>query len=90
MTDFPDIEKLTDAESLAHYGRDWTRFWAPEPSAVVFTRSTDDVVKLVRWARAEKAALVPSGGRTGLSGGAVAPGGEVVVSFEKMRAVTEL
>ncbi|MEX2498453.1 MAG: FAD-binding oxidoreductase [Wenzhouxiangellaceae bacterium] len=90
MTDFPDIEKLTDAESLAHYGRDWTRFWAPEPSAVVFPRSTDDVVKLVRWARAEKAALVPSGGRTGLSGGAVAPGGEVVVSFEKMRAVTEL
>lgn len=90
MTDFPDIEKLTDAESRVHYGRDWTRFWTPEPLAVVFPRSTDDVVQLVRWARAEKTALVPSGGRTGLSGGACAPGGEVVVSFEKMRAITRL
>lgn len=90
MSDFPDIERLTDDESLVHYGRDWTRFWTPAPSAVVFPRTTEDVVELVRWARAEKAALVPSGGRTGLSGGAVAPGGEVVVSFEKMRAVKGL
>jgi len=90
MTDFPDIEKLTDAESLTHYGRDWTRFWAPRPQAVVFPRSTEDVVELVAWARATNAALVPSGGRTGLSGGAVACEGEVVVSFEKMREVTGL
>ena len=90
MSAFPDIERLTDAESRAHYGRDWTRFWAPEPSAVVFPRATEDVVRLVEWARAEKAALVPSGGRTGLSGGAVAPGGEVVVSFEKLRSIKHL
>jgi len=89
MSDFPEIERLTDVESLAHYGCDWTRFWSPAPEAVVFPRSTDDVVKLVQWARSEGAALVPSGGRTGLSGGAVAPAGEVVVSFEKMRAVKE-
>ena len=90
MSDFPDIERLTDDESLAHYGRDWTRFWTPAPQAVVFPRSTDDVANLVGWARSEKAALVPSGGRTGLSGGAVAPGGEVVVSFDKMRAIKGL
>jgi FAD/FMN-containing dehydrogenase len=57
---------------------------------VVFPRCTDDVAALVRWARAEKAALVPSGGRTGLSGGAVAAGGEIVVSFEKMREIRAL
>jgi len=90
MSDFPDIERLTDDESLAHYGRDWTRFWTPAPQAIAFPRSTDDVVKLVQWARSAKASLVPSGGRTGLSGGAVAPGGEVVVSFDKMRAIKAL
>jgi len=90
MSDFPDIEQLTDAESLTHYGRDWTRFWQPEPRAVVFPRATEDVLGLVQWARAENAALVPSGGRTGLSGGAVAPGGEVVVSFDRMRAISQL
>ncbi|MGY6555436.1 MAG: FAD-binding oxidoreductase [Wenzhouxiangella sp.] len=90
MSRFPDLEVLTDAESLSHYGRDWTRFWTPAPERVVFPRSTNDVVDLVRWARTEGRALVPSGGRTGLSGGAVAPDGEVVVSLEKMRAEIEL
>jgi len=90
MSDLPDLERLTDAQSLTHYGRDWTRFWTPKPDSVVFPRSTGDVAELVRWARDKKAALVPSGGRTGLSGGAVAPGGEVVVSFEKMREIRDL
>ncbi len=85
----PEIENLTDAESLAHYGRDWTRFWQPAPSAVVFPRTTEDVQALVEWARRERAGLVPSGGRTGLSGGAVAAHGEIVVSFEKMREIRE-
>ena len=34
-------------------------------------------------------ALVPSGGRTGLSGGAIAADGEVVVSFDRMRRIIE-
>ncbi|WP_376693504.1 FAD-binding oxidoreductase [Wenzhouxiangella sp. EGI_FJ10409] len=90
MSRFEPIESLTDAESLAHYGRDWTRFWPARPEAVVFPRSTDEVVELVRLARRDGLKLVPSGGRTGLSGGAVASEGEVVVSLEKMREVLEL
>lgn len=84
------IEFVDDASALEHYGRDWTRFWAPAPSAVAFPRSTEDVAELVAWARRERSALVPSGGRTGLSGGAVACNGEVVVSFDRMREVVEL
>jgi FAD/FMN-containing dehydrogenase len=90
MSRFDPIESLSDAESLLHYGRDWTRFWQPDPSAVVFPRSTEEVVELVRLARREGLKLVPSGGRTGLSGGAVASNGEVVVSLEKMREVIEV
>jgi len=90
MSEFPDIERLDDDASLEHYGRDWTRFWTPRPAAVVFPRTTGEVVELVAHARAERLALVPSGGRTGLSGGAVARDGEVVVSFEKMREVHAL
>lgn len=90
MNGFPEIETLSDSESLTHYGRDWTRFWSPAPARVVFPRSTDDVVALVRWARANSACLVPSGGRTGLSGGAVAAAGEIVVSMDRMRALVEV
>lgn len=66
------------------YGRDWTRFYEPNASGVVFPVSVEEVQQLVRWANSERVALVPSGGRTGLSGGAVAASGELVVSLEKM------
>ena len=42
---------------------------------------------MVRWAKANGVAVVPSGGRTGLSGGAVAANGELVVSLERMNRV---
>ncbi|TVQ40778.1 MAG: FAD-binding oxidoreductase [Wenzhouxiangella sp.] len=85
MSQSPPIEFTDDADSLLHYGRDWTRFWTPRPRAIAFPRSTEEVLELVRWARATRTALVPSGGRTGLSGGAVAAAGEVVVSMDRMR-----
>src|SRR4051812_37072204 len=70
---------LTDPASLAEYGRDWVKYLDPKPVAIVFPKSTAEVVELVKWARATRTALVPSGGRTGLSGGAAALNGEVVV-----------
>lgn len=78
-----------DPEALAHWGGDWTRSFPLAPSAIVFPESTEDVVRLVRVAHAEGIALVPSGGRTGLSGGAVASHGEVVVSFERMNRILD-
>ncbi len=80
---------LDGADDLLHYGRDWTRQFPPAPSAIVFPQRVEEVQALVRWARSRRIALVPSGGRTGLSGGAVAMHGEVVVSFERMRRVLD-
>ncbi len=71
------------AEALA-YAQDWTRFFPPRPAGVCFPESAEQIQKLVYWARKHKIALVPSGGRTGLSGGAVAYQGEWVVSLERM------
>jgi FAD/FMN-containing dehydrogenase len=76
-----------DADSLAHWGRDWTRSYPVAPSAVVFPETIAEVVELVRLANRDRIALVPSGGRTGLSGGAVASNGEVVVSFDRMNRI---
>ena len=90
MSILSSVETLTDTASLEHYGRDWTRFWAPAPEAVMFPRSTEEVVELIQWARANCKALVPSGGRTGLSGGAVAANGEIVVSMDRMRNLVDL
>ncbi len=78
---------LTDAASLDAYGKDWTKHFAPAPRAVVFPKSTEQVQAIVRWANQHKVALVPSGGRTGLSAAAVAANGEVVVSFDYMNQI---
>ncbi len=78
---------LTDADSLNAYGKDWTKHFAPAPSAIVFPKSIEQVQAIVRWANERKVALVPSGGRTGLSAAAVAANGEVVVSFDYMNQI---
>ncbi|MNX94108.1 putative FAD-linked oxidoreductase [compost metagenome] len=78
---------LTDADSLNAYGKDWTKHFAPAPCAIVFPKSIEQVQAIVRWANQHRVALVPSGGRTGLSAAAVAANGEVVVAFDYMNQI---
>jgi FAD/FMN-containing dehydrogenase len=78
-----------DAETLQSHGKDWTKYFKPNPQAVVFPKTTEEVRDLVLWSRKNKQSLVPSGGRTGLSGAAVAKNGEVVVSFDLMNKILE-
>ncbi|KKO17662.1 FAD-binding oxidoreductase [Pseudomonas putida] len=80
---------LTDAASLEAYGKDWTKHYPPAPSAIVFPKTVEQVQAIVRWANTHKVALVPSGGRTGLSAGAVAADGEVVVAFDYMNQILD-
>ena len=82
-----DGKLLTDADSLQTYGKDWTKHFAPAPLAIAFPKSIEQVQAIVRWANEHKVALVPSGGRTGLSAAAVAANGEVVVAFDYMNQI---
>lgn len=90
LTDlFAEKQIKTDAQSLAVWGKDWTNGFPIAPSAIVFPETNEQVVELVGYARDNNVALVPSGGRTGLSGGAVASHGEVVVSFDRMNKILD-
>ncbi len=84
----PDQIK-TDNESLLHYGKDWTTYFDVKAQAILFPESIHEVQQIVFWAVKNKMALIPSGGRTGLSGAAVATQGEVVISFDKMNKIKE-
>jgi FAD/FMN-containing dehydrogenase len=79
-----------EPSDLTEYGRDWTRVVAPAPSAVAFPRSTDEVSRLLAICSDEGLCVVPSGGRTGLAGGAVAAAGELVLSLARMRRLDEV
>ena len=80
----PSLRLKTEPADLEHYGRDWTRRWTPAPLAIALPATVEEVQTVVRWANQQQVALVPSGGRTGLSGGAVAANGELVLSLERM------
>lgn len=79
----------TDPDTIKTYGKDWTTYFDIKGAAVLFPEATADVQKIVLWANQEKIGLVPSGGRTGLSGGACSIKNEVIVSFERMNKMTD-
>lgn len=84
----PDGAVLTDADLLEGYRQDWAR--EPDagvPLAVVRATSTDDVAATLRFAHEHKIAVVPRGAGSGLSGGATAVEGGIVLSTERMRAI---
>lgn len=83
-----DDKVKTDADSLETFGKDWTKIYPPNPSAIVFPKTTEQVQAIVKFANEHQVSLVPSGGRTGLSAGAVAASGEVVVAFDYMNSIS--
>ena len=80
---------LTDVDSLQAYGRDWTRVHVPNPAAVLLPDSIEQVQAIVRLAAREGLAIVPSGGRTGLSAGAVACNGELVLALDRLNYIED-
>jgi FAD/FMN-containing dehydrogenase len=81
---------LRDEANLQAYGRDWTRVFEPNPTAIILPKTTEEVSGLMKLACKHHVAVVPSGGRTGLAAGAVAANGEVVLSLTRMNAIGEV
>jgi glycolate oxidase subunit GlcD len=79
----------TAESDLQAFGTDWTKAFEAAPLCIVFPANADQVVSIVKLANEFKVALVPSGGRTGLSGGAVAMNGEVVIAFDRMNKILD-
>jgi glycolate oxidase len=89
LSALPDGTVLTDPDRMAGYR--WDRANDPGagmPLAVVRVTSTVDVQETVRFAAEHRIPVIPRGAGTGLSGGSSAVDGCLVVSTERMRAVT--
>ncbi|WAL41271.1 FAD-binding protein [Brevibacterium sp. BRM-1] len=82
---------IVDPDVMARYLHDEAE-WAPYEAAlaVVRPRTAAEVQAVVRWAIAEGVALVPRGSGTGLSGGANALAGSVVVSLDRMDRILDV
>jgi glycolate oxidase len=88
VAELGDDVVVTDRDRTDKYRRDRADDpGAGVPLAVVRARSTEDVQAAVRFAAAHGIPVVPRGAGSGLSGGASAVDGCLVVSTERMTAI---
>ena len=88
IAELPEGMVVTDPSITEGYRQD--RALDPsagKPLAVVRTRRTEEVQTVMRWATAHQIPVVTRGMGTGLSGGATAVDGGIVLSTEKMRDI---
>jgi glycolate oxidase len=82
---------LTDPDVTASYARDMAGFCpAGSPAVVVLPRTVEQVQHVLRTATALRVPVVPQGARTGLSGGANATDGCIVLSLTRMDRILEI
>jgi glycolate oxidase len=89
MERLPNIEISTSPEDLVCYGFDASGIEV-SPSAVVWPKSTEDVVRIMKYAYERSIPVVPRGAGTGVTAGAVASKGAIILSLEKMRKTIEV
>ena len=88
-----DLTKLLGPRGVLHEPEDLMLYEydgsveVARPECVVFPRGTQDVVEIVRLAVRHQTPIVGRGTGTGLSGGAIARHGGIVVSFARMNRI---
>ncbi|MEU9231343.1 FAD-binding oxidoreductase [Streptomyces subrutilus] len=91
LAELPAEAVLTDPQVTASYATDMASFCAAgTPAAVVLPRTVEQVRHVMRTATALRVPVVPQGARTGLSGGANASDGCIVLSLVKMDRILEI
>ena len=78
-----------DIPNKEKYRNDWSTSLDSDPIAVVFPTQVEQIIDVIKLCNEFNHPLVPSGGRTGLSGGASATSNELIVSFDKMNKILE-
>ncbi len=86
---FHKRQLATDKVELITYEVD-AGFDRGKPDGVFYPESTADVSRIMRWATEQRVPLIARGAGTGLSGGAVAEHGGIIVEFARMNRILEL
>ena len=80
---------LDSADAMAPFLTDWRRKWTGQAIAVAQPDTAEGVAAVLRWCHAQRVAVVPQGGNTGLSGGATpaAEGRSLVLSTARLQRI---
>jgi glycolate oxidase len=80
----------TDAETLARYATDESNLGSFPPDAVALVEHTAEASEVLRRADLDRVPVTPRGAGTGMTGGALAVEGGVVLSTERMDRVLDI
>jgi glycolate oxidase len=80
----------TDEEAMNRYAHDETENLHFPPDIVILPRTTEEISEIMKICHAERIPVTPRGAGTGLSGGALAQHGGVLISFERMNSILEI
>lgn len=84
-----DIKFSTSPEDLLSYSFDASSI-EQIPMSVIWPKSTLDVVNIMKLAHENNIPVVPRGAGTGVTAGAIASRGAIILSFEKMKNILEI
>ncbi|MEL6791710.1 MAG: FAD-binding oxidoreductase [Pseudomonadota bacterium] len=81
---------IVAAEDQLPYLTEWRKRWTGTPALVVSPASTAEVAAIVSHCAKNSIAITPQGGNTGLVGGQIPMGGEILLSLNRMRTIHEV
>ena len=81
---------FTDEENLKLYSKDYTENLSYNPEVIVKPVNTSQVSSILKLANEYRIPVIPRGGGTGLSGGALAVYGGICLSMEKFNRIIEI
>jgi FAD/FMN-containing dehydrogenase len=93
-TDFTFLQQLLPSDAISFekhdlqfYGQDACKEFLGNPSVIIFPQTIEEVSKVLAACNEKGIRVVPSGGRTGYSGGATATNKEIVLSLSRMNKI---
>ena len=81
---------VVEGDEQAPYLTEWRGRWTGRASMIVAPASTREVAEVVKICAANAVAVTPQGGNTGLVGGQIPFGDEILLSLKRMRRVREV
>ena len=91
LIEISGAESVTiETEALKLYSKDYTENLSFNPEVIVKPNNTEEISLIMKLANEFKIPVVPRGGGTGLSGGALPIYGGICLSMEKFKKIIEI
>lgn len=81
---------IVQPADAAPFLSEWRGRWPGEAAMIVAPATTQEVAEIVKLCAQHNVAIVPQGGNTGLVGGQIPFGSEILLSLKRLRAVRDI